>query len=93
LNIGKGPLSDHTKNSFEGHFAHVGGSNMIVDDSTTNQPKIARLVTNGFLPPNDTDVEPVGCNMVFYYYNLGIPSEVGKMKLILVYVQLFSIYY
>ena len=86
-------MSDHTKNSFEGHFAHVGGTNMIIDDSTSTQPKIARLVSNRFLPSNDTDVEPVECSMVFYYYNLGIGSDVGQMKLIIVYVQLFSIYY
>ena len=66
---------------------------MIIDDSTSTQPKIARLVTNRFLPPNDTDVEPVKCSLVFYYYNLGIGSDVGKMKLIIVYVHLFFIYY
>ena len=85
-------MSDHTKNSFEGHFAHVGGSNMIIDDSTATQPKIARLVSNKFIPPNDTDVEPTECSIVFYYYNLGIGSDVGQMKLILVYVYFFFIY-
>ena len=65
---------------------------MIIDESTSTQPKIARLVTTRFLPPNDTDVEPDECSIVFYYYNLGIPSEVGHMKLIIVYVYCFSIY-
>ena len=50
-----------------------------------SQPKIARLVTTGFLPPNDTDIEPEQCAVVFYYYNLGIPSDVGQMKFILKY--------
>ena len=50
-----------------------------------SQPKIARLVTTGFLPPNDTDIEPEQCAVAFYYYNLGIPSDVGQMKFILKY--------
>ena len=78
--LGKGPLSDHTTNSFEGHFAHVGGSSMIVNGEA--QPKIARMITKGFLPPNDTDIEPEQCAVVFYYYNLGITSDVGQMKFI-----------
>ena len=81
--LGKGPLSDHSTNSFEGHFAHVGGSDMVMNGDS--QPKIARLVTTGFLPPNDTDIEPEQCAVVFYYYNLGIPSDVGQMKFILKY--------
>ena len=81
--LGKGPLSDHSTNSFEGHFAHVGGSDMIMNGDS--QPKIARLVTTGFLPPNDTDIEPEQCAVAFYYYNLGIPSDVGQMKFILKY--------
>ena len=83
LYLGKGPLSDHSTNSFEGHFAHVGGSDMVMNGDS--QPKIARLVTTGFLPPNDTDIEPEQCAVVFYYYNLGIPSDVGQMKFILKY--------
>ena len=84
--LGKGPLSDHSQNSFEGHFVHVGGTDMIIDESSNTQPKIARIVSSRFLPPNDTDVEPDQCGIVFYYYNLGIPSDVGMVKLIIVYV-------
>ena len=88
LVLGKGPLSDHTTNSFEGHFTHVGGTNMVIDESTASQPKIARLVSNKFMPPNDTNVEPEQCRIVFYYYNLGIPSEAGQMKLTIAYVDI-----
>ena len=83
LSAGKGPLSDHTTNSFEGHFAHVGGSSMIKNGEA--QPKIARMVTKGFIPANDTDIEPEQCGVTFYYYNLGIPSDVGQMKFIVKY--------
>ena len=54
-----------------------------------SQPRVARLVTTGFLPPNDTDIEPEQCAVVFYYYNLGITSDVGVMKFILKYDNIF----
>ena len=78
---GKGPLSDHSTNSFEGHFVHVGGSNMIIDGP--NQPKIARIETSRFIPSQEPSDK---CNVVFYFYNLGMPLAVGNMSLILVYV-------
>ena len=84
--VGKGPLSDHSVNSFEGHFVHVGGTNMVIDDSTDNQPKVARLMTTSFSPPKNDDIESEECAVVFYYYNLGITSDIGQMKLILMYV-------
>ena len=84
--LGKGPLSDHSTNSFEGHFVHVGGTDMIVDDKSTTQPKIGRIVSSSFLPPSDTEAEPDKCNIAFYYYNLGITLDIGTIRLVLVYV-------
>ena len=59
---------------------------MVIDDSTDNQPKVARLMTTSFSPPKNDDIESEECAVVFYYYNLGITSDIGQMKLILMYV-------
>ena len=76
---GKMPMFDHTFFTIEGHYVHVGGVSPKV---SADGFVIGRLNSVQFVRMEEKD-EDFNCIITMYYFNMGVDSTVGSLKILL----------
>ena len=80
--LGKMPMFDHSDFNILFHYLHVGGLNPNVSDGSTGRVK-GRIISAPLIRMQED--EDFFCQVVFYYYNLGIDDSIGVVRLFVVH--------